>query len=94
MSENNEEIKAISGEHHYHHHHHHHHGKSSTASAERKTLKYRIKKLWKKFMRKILKDGGKKEVSLLLAIVIIMAISVPVVIAILDAIHNFFTISV
>lgn len=92
MSENTVE----NGKRHHHHHSHSHghsHSHSSSAEQKKKSLSKKLKKIWKSFTKKILKDGGKKEMSLLLAIIIIMAISVPVVIAVLDAINNFFTIN-
>lgn len=94
MSENTVE----NGKRHHHHHSHSHgnshsHSHSSSTEQKKKSLSQKLKKIWKSFIKKLLKDGGKKEMSLLLAIIIIMAVSVPVVIAVLDAINNFFTIN-
>lgn len=91
MSENT--VENGKRHHHHSHSHGHSHSHSSSTDQKKKSLSQKLKKIWKSFIKKLLKDGGKKEMSLLLTIIIIMAVSVPVVIAVLDAINNFFTIN-
>lgn len=63
--------------------HHHKHKKHSKAR-KKKTFKEKIKSLWKKFLKKLGGEGTKKETSMLLAVVIIMVLAVPIVIAFLE----------
>lgn len=74
--------------HHYHHHHHHHSTESRTkkSASVKKTFSHK----WRKFCKKVFKIEGKKEISVMLVIVFLMALVVPVVIAIIDAINRFF----
>ena len=76
---------------HYHHHHHHHHHRSHHSSAKKNSFAYKLKRFWRKIMKKLLRENGRREMSLFLTIVIIMTLSVPVVIAFLDLVHRFFT---
>ena len=70
--------------------HHHKHKKHSTPP-RKKTFKEKIKSLWKKFLKKLGGEGTKKETSILLTFVIIMVITVPIVIALLDLLGNYLT---
>lgn len=65
--------------------HHRHHHRSSHHS-HKKTISHK----WKRFCKKVFKIEGKREISVMIVIVFLMAIVVPVVIAILDAINRFF----
>ena len=64
--------------------HHHHKRKKHSKAPKKKTFKEKLKSLWKKFLKQLGGEGTKKETSMLLAVVMIMALAVPVIIAILD----------
>ena len=65
------------------HRHHHKHKKHSKAP-KKKTFKEKMNDLWKKFLKQLGGEGTKKETSMLLAVVMIMVLAVPVVIALLE----------
>ena len=64
--------------------HRHNKYKKHSKPPKKKTFKEKLKSVWKKFLKQLGGEGTKKETSMLLAVVMIMALAVPVILALLE----------